>query len=451
MKTPFPFQQTQIGTAIDAPGNRWLFADEMGVGKTGQAILACRALGCDRILVVAPAMARLVWAREFPAWWEDAPPVGVIDMNPTRKTQTKKKKKTWSDVMRCPVRVISPALINLERETAFLDSGKPAIILDEAHIYADPKAKRCKALRFLVKGYSGCLFSCTATPIPNRPIGAWNLFDMMWPRRFGVSKGGKVSKSFEYRYLDREYCQFGSKPTGLSSIHGDELGDRLKYMMSRTTRAEIAHLLPKFQIDPIPLDPHADVELHAEEWVGQQLQEVTHVAVFRYHRATAAALARRLSDRGYNVVHVDGSVPTGKRDELLQNLRAAPTGVLVSTIGAVARSISLSWASRSLLADLYWSPEQLVQLSGRQARLDADVSVGALMNVFVGQSTVQERIAFSVSEKLWDNAKLMKEGEIDKQLSGALSADISEDELLQAAFSVCSDEEMEIFSKMEGE
>ena len=452
VKKPFPFQEKQIELACAAPGNRWLFGDEMGVGKTGQAILAARACGCDRILVVAPAVARLVWEREFPAWWDGCPEVGVIDMNPERKSQTKKKAATWPEVLGADVRIISPALINVKRERDFLSGGKkPAIILDEGHIYADPKAKRCGALRALIKRYTGALFTCTATPVPNRPIGMWNLFDMMWPRRFGKSTPGKVAFQFYERYVEKEYNEFGSKPTGLSTLYGDELADRLRFMMSRTTRAEIAHLLPAFQIVPVPLDPHANVDDHAVEWVEQQLMEVSHVAVFRHLRSDTARLAARIAATGVRVVHIDGSITASKRDELLQAIKAHESGVLVATMHSVARSISLSWATRSLLADLYWSPEALIQLSGRQARLDADAAGSAVMNVFVGASTVQERMAYAVSEKLWDTAKLMKSGEIDKQLTGALGGNFDEEELLLAAVGCCSEAEMELFSAMEGE
>ncbi len=45
-----------------------LLADEMGLGKTVQAAVALRILlarkGCDRALVVAPAVLRLNWERE---------------------------------------------------------------------------------------------------------------------------------------------------------------------------------------------------------------------------------------------------------------------------------------------------------------------------------------------------------------------------------------------------
>lgn len=49
-------------------GMRALIGDEMGVGKTVQAIAAAEACGSPRILVVCPANARYVWDSEIRAW-----------------------------------------------------------------------------------------------------------------------------------------------------------------------------------------------------------------------------------------------------------------------------------------------------------------------------------------------------------------------------------------------
>lgn len=49
-------------------GMRALIADEMGVGKTAQAIAAAEATRSGRILIVCPASARYVWQNEIKGW-----------------------------------------------------------------------------------------------------------------------------------------------------------------------------------------------------------------------------------------------------------------------------------------------------------------------------------------------------------------------------------------------
>lgn len=51
-----------------ARGMRALIGDEMGIGKTAQAIAAAEATGAQRIVIFCPASARYVWEREIQGW-----------------------------------------------------------------------------------------------------------------------------------------------------------------------------------------------------------------------------------------------------------------------------------------------------------------------------------------------------------------------------------------------
>ena len=62
-----PYQREGVLFAMQRAG-RCMIADEMGVGKTAQAIATAQALGARRVLVVAPANVRHVWDREIHGW-----------------------------------------------------------------------------------------------------------------------------------------------------------------------------------------------------------------------------------------------------------------------------------------------------------------------------------------------------------------------------------------------
>ena len=56
-------------------GAEWLAArrvglllDEMGLGKTATSIRACDLVEAKLILIVCPAIATMVWSREFSRW-----------------------------------------------------------------------------------------------------------------------------------------------------------------------------------------------------------------------------------------------------------------------------------------------------------------------------------------------------------------------------------------------
>lgn len=452
---PFPEQLASVDTALASPGHRWLFGDEMGVGKTLQAILTAQQLGCDNIVVVGPAMARGTWMREFPKWWperfEGDEQLCLIDINPTRKSQSKKRAATWEKELNKPVRIVSAELLNVDRERALLDAGKnPCLILDEGHTYASGHAKRSKALRKLTHKYKGAMFATTATPIPNRPINMWNLFDLLWPRRFGrPGKDQKPSYEFAYRYVERIYSEHGSTPGGLSPEHGAELRERLPWMVSRITRQQLAGRMPPCQLRPLTVDNGATDET-IRDWALQALSESSHIAVLTHKKQRARALAALLGGAAPEVpvLHIDGAIPTTRRMELLDGIREQKAGIVVATMHSVARSISLSWCARGLLAELYWSPEVLTQVVGRFARLDGVLST--IVDVLVGGGTVQERMAWNVADKLFDNASLLAQGAAEEGLSTVLNNDNDmEQQLLDAAFSVCDEADMEMFAGME--
>ena len=451
MPEPFPFQKDGVATAVASPGNRWLFADEMGCGKTPQAILTSAELNADRVLVCCPAMVRRGWWRHFQSWWparhEGGEGVAVLDMSPARKTQSKKKRASWDEVLTRPTRIVSPHLLNADRERAFLDGGRrPVVILDEAHMLADPGSKQSVKVRRLLRDFRGAVLGATATPIPNRPIGCWNPFDLIWPQRLGVGQKGKPAYSFAFRYVERIANEYGSDPGGLHPVHGEELRRRLAYLMSRTTRAEIAHLLPPCTIRPYTVPPGSDLIAVAVEWAEMAALEGSHIALLTHKRASARDLAVALNGRNRVVVHMDGSILAAERGRRLDWLQAQPSGILVSTLHAVARGISLSWCTRAALAELYWSPEQLEQVLGRFARLDG--TEAAVVDVFCGATTVQERMAFAVNEKLYDQAALMDESSTAAGLRKALEGDEEDLQraIMNAAWSVTTDAEREALS-----
>lgn len=77
-----PFQREGVRFGLER-GGRCLIADEMGVGKTVQAIALAACYRCDSwpLLVVCPASLRLVWAEELEKWLPDLPPGSIHIIN----------------------------------------------------------------------------------------------------------------------------------------------------------------------------------------------------------------------------------------------------------------------------------------------------------------------------------------------------------------------------------
>ena len=62
----FTFQKTGVQYILDK--KRLIIGDQMGLGKTGQAIAALAATGAYPALIICPASLRLNWQREIEIW-----------------------------------------------------------------------------------------------------------------------------------------------------------------------------------------------------------------------------------------------------------------------------------------------------------------------------------------------------------------------------------------------
>ena len=409
-------------------------------------------------MVICPALARQTWAAELPAWWDKqfSPGdgrVGVIHANPERKSLAKSVRGRLQSALDAPVRVVSPELLCDDRERAFLLAtsgsridgtgsprpGRTVVVLDEVHYFVNADTGRSRSVDAILAGFDGPILAASATPIPNRIIGLWNVLNLIWPGRFGFRRDRHpVPYQFLDAYVERLTNAHGTMWGGLRQDRAEELQARLAALLSRTTRKEVHQrwpgLLPACQLRPLPVE-RTGVDANIKTWVQDALSVASHCAVLTNLRATAANTAAMLAATGLGpgvqILHVDGATPPEERNDKIRALRAAKSGVLVTTMHAVCEAISLSWCHRALFAELYWRPKTLVQTVGRFPRLDGDTDI--IIDVLCGADSVQAKMAMSISDKLLDQQKIMPVGAADEGLIGALAPVNMEDELLAAA------------------
>ena len=65
--------QAQLIAAAESGHRTFLLADEPGLGKTAQALLAAEAANAYPLLVVVPNVVKTNWAREVELWTPRAP------------------------------------------------------------------------------------------------------------------------------------------------------------------------------------------------------------------------------------------------------------------------------------------------------------------------------------------------------------------------------------------
>lgn len=198
------YQQEYVSWALNT--THGINAMETGLGKTVSTIAAFHHLKeggvVERMVVAAPNSAINSWRKEF-ANSSDAR-VLFFEGGPKKRAELL---KSWErgeyDVM---VMTHGIALKDKEAIAPHVDT-KTQLVLDEAHRFKNPDAKRTQAMQGLA-GYAGRVMALTATPQPNSPVELYTLSQLAQPGLLGYSK---------WDFAER-YCHI------LRSKHGSDIG-----------------------------------------------------------------------------------------------------------------------------------------------------------------------------------------------------------------------------------
>lgn len=449
-----PYQVDNVMRALAEPlPRRWIFANEMGLGKTAEAINATKVMWAQefarqsithyypQVLIVCPAIVRQNWLRELDLWWPDHPPAAAITVGRTRQSGLSKLAKAERDAAyAAPIQIVSYALIEE------IDNELPwsYIILDEAHRLKDPKTAWSQAVRDLLTEHpQATAWALTATLMPNVPQDAHNILDILWPARFG--KRWK----FLQRYTNGTQGEYGWHFEGVNEANVNELRTRLGAVSSRTVKSDVAHLLPPFDVVTLRVPRVSAVpriqdlewgtfraheervasELlkagyeklpHVLEWAQDALAAAQRVSILTHHRDLAEAIAVALRAKGVPVTHIDGSIAPLKRNLLLDEAAQAPYGAVVATMESVGIGIDMTFTPQALFAELHYRPETMIQALGRFSRLSGKVQAACTLLVIEG--TLDEIIASRLEEKVTAINSAIKAGQTEAQLHDKLAA-----------------------------
>lgn len=244
-----PYQRAGIAFAMRRNGV--LFGDEMGLGKTIQAIGLINAdPALNRVLIVCPATLKLNWRRELRKWLTRPLSISV---------SSDRGVDSLANIVIMNYDVLGSYANLLAQEW-------DAVILDEAHYLKNPDAKRTQAI-FGVKAKPATKtrdaveekpaikarrrIILTGTPIPNRPIEGFGLFNFLDPDTFG--------NFFAYakRYCAARQESWGWDFTGASNL--PELQQKLRSsIMVRRLKADVLKELPPKRRTILEIEGDAD-------------------------------------------------------------------------------------------------------------------------------------------------------------------------------------------------
>lgn len=387
-----------------------LLADDVGLGKTRQALAITQVLG-GRTLVVCPAHCRLTWADEIKE---------VLNQEAAVATSAKKV-EGWHAANYI---ITSYELVGKVAAVAFGQDTPTTLIMDEAHYLGGRRTLRSNSVEQLAR-LSTYRLALSATPLYSRPRDLYKLLRVLFGHRFGSAS------AFDFRYCAGRLNQWGGIDNkGISN--SEELKTRLSYYMVRREKREVLTELPPLTRQVVWVEGSAKAKAafayamgaeHSEKAIVNALvatlDEKMDAAVklaadagkfvlFTYMKKHAHELARRLRLLDVECVVITGDVPFEERVRLVDQAKKEGWGV-VATIDSAGTGINnlRDVASYGIFHSIPWVPNQALQAEGRLHRMG---QLGNVHWVYVGMRDSMDEVVVATCVNKLDAARALLPG-----------------------------------------
>ena len=438
----YDFQKDGIKFGIERKG-RILLADEMGVGKTVQAIgIALMYKEEWPVLIICPSSLKFVWRDEILKW---LPNINDDKIN----IQIFKSSK---DYFKCGVKIyIMSYDLTVKLEDKITEKNFKFIIADEAHYMKSPDAKRTKCLMPIIKR-SKRVILITGTPILAKPVELYPLLTMLRPDLF------HNFKEFGNRYCDPKRNFFGMDWTG--SSNPKELNYILRHIMIRRLKKEVMNQLPpkkrqkvEIQTDPKVIKQIQAINLSSEkiiekinelnnsqinpnlvnyvnpeksednnenllnlfnkvynlsaeakisgvkEYIHYLIDNKCKFLIFAHHMKMLDGIEEEVKKLKVDYIRIDGKVKLEKRQEYVYKYQHDETClVAILSITACYTGITLTAASTVVFSELHMTPAIMIQAEDRAHRIGQEHECVNIHYLY-GPDTIDEVLFRMLNQK----------------------------------------------------
>ena len=434
----YPFQYVGVQFAQLA-GGRCLIGDDMGIGKTIQAI-AHIGLNQDKLpaLIVVPASVKYNWLKECEAW--------LPDMT-TAVLEGRKGDIPDADIVVCNYDIMS------YREESLIDYGFNIVVCDESHYLKNNKAKRTQAT-LSVAQQSESVLCLSGTAITNRPNEFFTTLNLLRPNEF--------PSFFNYglNYCAGQETRFGWDFSGASNT--DELHERTRDFCIRRLKKEVLTELPDkirtiHDIQPSKKELKRYKDLH-RSWMDEyemyanstglpqgfvlnmltalrhecglikvpstvqyikDYNEITGkpLVVFAHHQDVLKGVWMELSndkDKKWRLAGISGDMPANKRQLAVEAFQDGRLDVILCSTMAAKEGITLTAADTVVFVEREWVPGWEEQAEDRVNRIGQDSNSVHAVYLSVAD-TIDERFNMVVEAKREVVKAVLDGGDLEKR------------------------------------
>ena len=442
--------QARFLEAVRHGHRTFLLADEPGLGKTAQSVLAASVADAYPLLAVVPNVVKMNWAREVERW------------TPQRRATVIHGDGDTVDAF-ADVFIVNYEV--LDRHLSWLGSiGLKGMVVDEAHFIKNLTSQRSQnvlalATRIREQVRDPLLLALTGTPLINDVED----FDAIW-RFLGWTNGEKpgpdlmekldatgltpADKAFYPAARDAVISMgivrrkkkdvaadlpdklVADLPVELDDEFGrsiraaeQELGQRLAAKYRRIIEARGDRVvLDEIDEDIVRLVAHGELEesksttngtenvftmvrkigqakaLLAADYAAQLQRSVGKVVFFAKHIDVMDAAEAHFADAGLRTVSIRGDQTTPARQQAIDAFNKDPeVAIAVCSLTAAGVGLNMQAASNVVLAELSWTAAEQTQAIDRVHRIGQDEPVTAWR--IIAAHTIDTKIAELIDSK----------------------------------------------------
>lgn len=452
-----PFQHQIDGFNYGLTHDRWLLADEQGLGKTKQVIDIAVAKklqhGCKHCLIICGVNGlKYNWMNEIHTHSNET---GYI--LGTRGNKIGSNKDKLADLTALPasntyfiitnIESIRDEQINAKIKELCVSGDIGVIAVDEIHKCKNPQSQQGKALLQL---QPKCRIAMTGTPVMNQPLDLYVILKWL---------GYETHAFYSFR---KHYCEMGGFG-GYEIIgykHLDELTARLDEIMLRRLKKDVLDLPEKLYIDEyVDLSPKqaqiykevtADIQANIdqikkatnplaelirmrqatgytgilssviqesakldrmEELVDEAIENGKKVVIFSNWTQMTSPIKQRLQKKYYCVM-ITGELDTEARQQAVEEFQTNDRcKVIIGTTGAMGTGLTLTAGTVEIFLDEPWNRANKEQAEDRCHRVGTKENV--TIYTILAKNTIDERIHELVYKK-----GAMADALVDGQIAG---------------------------------
>ncbi|WP_203582243.1 DEAD/DEAH box helicase [Microbacterium hibisci] len=464
--------QSRFLESVRAGHRSFLLADEPGLGKTAESVLAASVADAYPLLAVVPNVVKMNWAREVERW------------TPQRRATVIQGDGEDIDAF-ADVFIVNYEI--LDRHLSWLSTiGLKGMVVDEAHFIKNLTSQRSQnvlalATRIREQVRNPLLLALTGTPLINDVED----FDAIW-RFLGWTNGEKpgpvlmekldetgltpADKSF-YPHARDAVISMGivrrkkkdvaadlpdkliaDLPVQLDDEFGRsirqaerELGERLaaKYRRIIEARGDRGHGPGHIDDDIVRLVAHNELEeskaagtgsenvftmvrkigqakaVLAADYAVQLQRSVGKVVFFAKHIDVMDTAEAHFAAAGLKTVSLRGDQPSSSRQQAIDAFNNDPeVGIAVCSLTAAGVGVNMQASSNVVLAELSWTAAEQTQAIDRVHRIGQDEPVTAWR--IIAAHTIDTKIAELIDSKQGLAARALDGEAVDPQSSDSV-------------------------------